>query len=128
MATNDYIYNYIYELTNFEDFKKEDLIHLYVTKTLIKTQRIFEYKNLPETIAQKDLELRGPEDFFGVRQSGMPEFKLANLLTDTKILESTQEAVKTLIEEDRTLSLPQNSKIKNALYNKYGEQLKNDVG
>ena len=79
-------------------------------------------------IAQKDLELRGPGDFFGVRQSGMPEFKLANLLTDTKILESTQEAVKTLIEEDRTLSLPQNSKIRNALYNKYGEQLKNVVG
>ena len=57
MATNDYIYNYIHELTNFDDFRKEDLIHLYVTKTLIKTQRIFEYKNLPETIAQKDLEL-----------------------------------------------------------------------
>lgn len=57
MATNEYIYNYIHGLTNFEDFTKEDLINLYVTKTLIKTQRIFEYKNLPETIAQKDLEL-----------------------------------------------------------------------
>ena len=45
-------------------------------------------------IAQKDLELRGPGDFFGIRQSGMPEFKLANLLTDNLVLEQTQEAVK----------------------------------
>ena len=99
-------------------------------KSAIARQRldIMRRSNDGFEIAQKDLELRGPGDFFGVRQSGMPEFKLANLLTDTKILESTQEAVKTLIEEDRTLSLPQNSKIKNALYNKYGEQLKNVVG
>lgn len=99
-------------------------------KSAIARQRldIMRKSNDGFEIAQKDLELRGPGDFFGVRQSGMPEFKLANLLTDTKILESTQEAVKTLIEEDRTLSLPQNSKIKNALYNKYGEQLKNVVG
>ncbi len=99
-------------------------------KSAIARQRldIMRKSNDGFEIAQKDLELRGPGDFFGVRQSGMPEFKLANLLTDTKILESTQEAVKTLIEEDRTLSLPQNSKIRNALYNKYGEQLKNVVG
>lgn len=99
-------------------------------KSAIARQRldIMRKSNDGFEIAQKDLELRGPGDFFGVRQSGMPEFKLANLLTDTKILESTQEAVKTLIEEDRTLSLPQNSKIKNTLYNKYGEQLKNVVG
>ena len=99
-------------------------------KSAIARQRldIMRKSNDGFEIAQKDLEVRGPGDFFGVRQSGMPEFKLANLLTDTKILESTQEAVKTLIEEDRTLSLPQNSKIRNALYNKYGEQLKNVVG
>ena len=99
-------------------------------KSAIARQRldIMRRSNDGFEIAQKDLELRGPGDFFGVRQSGMPEFKLANLLTDIKILESTQEAVKILIEEDRTLSLPQNSKIRNALYNKYGEQLKNVVG
>ena len=79
-------------------------------------------------IAQKDLELRGPGDFFGVRQSGMPEFKLANLLTDTKILEKTQEAVKEIIEKDKKLELEENAKIKYALYDKYGEQLRNIVG
>ena len=79
-------------------------------------------------IAQKDLELRGPGDFFGIRQSGMPEFKLANLLTDTKVLEQTQEAVKNIISVDRKLELLENRKIKEALYEKYGEQLNNIVG
>ena len=66
-------------------------------------------------IAKKDLELRGPGDFFGIRQSGMPEFKLANLLTDTKILEKTQLAVKELVAEDKKLILLQNQMIKKEL-------------
>ena len=79
-------------------------------------------------IARKDLELRGPGDFFGIRQSGMPEFKLANLLTDTKVLEKTQEAVKRLVEEDKKLEKPENIRIRNELYSKYGEQLSRIVG
>ena len=79
-------------------------------------------------IARKDLELRGPGDFFGIRQSGMPEFKLANLLTDTKVLEKTQEAVRKLVEEDKKLEKPENIRIRNELYSKYGEQLSRIVG
>ena len=79
-------------------------------------------------IAQKDLELRGPGDFFGIRQSGMPEFKLANLLTDNLVLEQTQEAVKKIMEEDPKLEKTENLKIKRALYEKYGEQINNIVG
>lgn len=79
-------------------------------------------------IAKKDLELRGPGDFFGVRQSGMPEFKLANLLTDTKVLEQTQEAVKEVLLEDKNLELEKNKKIKIELYRKYGKQIDNIVG
>ena len=79
-------------------------------------------------IARKDLELRGPGDFFGIRQSGMPEFKLANFLTDTKVLEKTQEAVRKLVEEDKKLEKPENIRIRNELYSKYGEQLNKIVG
>ena len=79
-------------------------------------------------IAKKDLELRGPGDFFGIRQSGMPEFKLANLLTDTKVLEKTQEAVKDILKNDKNLELEENRKIKETLLLKFGEQLGRIVG
>lgn len=39
------------------------------------------------TVAQKDLEIRGPGDFFGVKQSGLPEFKVADVVQDYRILE-----------------------------------------
>ena len=78
-------------------------------------------------IAKKDLELRGPGDFFGIRQSGMPEFKLANLLTDTRVLEQTQQAVKDIMAQDKHLEMEENKNIKYALFEKYGEQLRNIV-
>ncbi|WP_397537479.1 ATP-dependent DNA helicase RecG [Rummeliibacillus pycnus] len=51
-------------------------------------------------LAEKDLELRGPGDFFGKKQSGLPEFKMADLVHDYRVLEvARQDAVK-LIESD----------------------------
>ena len=99
-------------------------------KSAISRQRldIMRKSNDGFLIAKKDLELRGPGDFFGIRQSGMPEFKLANLLTDTKILEKTQIAVKEVVSEDKRLILPQNQMIKKELLFKYGDQLNNIVG
>jgi ATP-dependent DNA helicase RecG len=45
-------------------------------------------------IAEKDLELRGPGEFIGTRQSGLPSLKVANLLRDGRILEAArQEAI-----------------------------------
>ncbi len=58
----------------------------------------------------------------------MPEFKLANLLTDNLVLEQTQEAVKEIMQDDPKLEKAENLKIKRALYEKYGEQINNIVG
>jgi ATP-dependent DNA helicase RecG len=58
-------------------------------------------------IAEVDLELRGPGDFFGTRQSGMPEFKVANIFTDASVLEAARNDAFRLIEQDPSLSYPE---------------------
>jgi len=55
-------------------------------------------------IAQKDLELRGPGEFMGVRQSGLPDLFLADLVRDAKTLEEARHAAIELIKEDPELS------------------------
>lgn len=49
-------------------------------------------------IAKKDLEMRGPGDFFGSRQHGLPDMRIASLMTDTKILYEAQKTAKQLLE------------------------------
>lgn len=51
-------------------------------------------------LAEKDLELRGPGDFFGKKQSGLPEFKMADLVHDYRILEVARQDAAKLVEQD----------------------------
>ena len=50
-------------------------------------------------ISEQDLKLRGPGDFFGTRQHGLPEMKIANLFEDKDILKISQEAAKIIRDE-----------------------------
>lgn len=58
-------------------------------------------------IAEADLELRGPGDFFGERQHGLPPLQIADLSHDTKLLHEVQETAKALLQEDPSLSKPE---------------------
>jgi ATP-dependent DNA helicase RecG len=58
-------------------------------------------------LAQKDLELRGPGEFLGVRQSGLPDLKMASL-TDLRLLEAAREAAKRLFQVDPAMELLEN--------------------
>ena len=54
-------------------------------------------------IAEEDLKLRGPGDFFGNRQHGLPQFRLADLATDMRVLRSAQDAAAALLNRDPEL-------------------------
>lgn len=57
-------------------------------------------------IAEEDLKIRGPGEFLGTRQSGLPELRTANIVRDIAILTAAREEAFRLIEEDPDLSLP----------------------
>lgn len=50
-------------------------------------------------IAQKDLEIRGPGEFFGTRQAGLPQFQVADLMRDRKLLQICRDAAAKAISE-----------------------------
>lgn len=66
-------------------------------------------------IAEQDLKLRGPGDFFGARQHGLLTFKIANLYCDMDILKETTKAAKNLIMQDKGLKRRENQPISDAL-------------
>ena len=63
-------------------------------------------------ISEKDLELRGPGEFFGTKQHGVPEFKVANLFTDLPILKEVQVVAKKILDNDCNLVSEENLAMK----------------
>ena len=55
-------------------------------------------------ISEKDLEIRGPGDFFGTQQHGLPQFRVANLYEDTDVLRQAQEAAQTVLTDSARYS------------------------
>lgn len=74
-------------------------------------------------ISEKDLELRGSGEFFGTRQHGLPELKIANLFEDIEILKQIQKIVEDIMLEDKTLSLEKNKILKKQIENKFSSRI-----
>jgi ATP-dependent DNA helicase RecG len=74
-------------------------------------------------IAEKDLELRGPGEFLGTRQSGMPDFAVAELARDQNILQEAREEAFRLVSEDPELQRPENAAIRDQLLNRWRGRL-----
>lgn len=75
-------------------------------------------------IAEEDLKQRGPGDFLGSRQHGLPELRLANIMTDTKILYAAQKQAENIIYADPKLDFPEHTHLKNTveeMFGKFGE-------
>ena len=74
-------------------------------------------------IAEEDLKIRGPGDFMGTRQSGLPDLKAADLIRDIKIIETTRKEAFALIDRDPNLEHPDHHQLKAALQHKLGDRL-----
>lgn len=72
-------------------------------------------------IAEKDLELRGPGDVEGTRQSGALNFKIASIINDKDILEKAKSIAENILEEDKDLNLAKNLPLKNYLKQQKGK-------
>ena len=66
-------------------------------------------------IAEQDLKMRGPGDFLGTKQSGLPEFNLADIVEDQSILEKAKLASRKLLQQDPKLEKPQHRKLHEVL-------------
>jgi ATP-dependent DNA helicase RecG len=85
-------------------------------RVLTKTQNGFE-------IAESDLQLRGPGEFYGTRQSGLPDFRLANIIRDVDTIALAREAAIELVKSDPHLELPEHQVLRDALRRFWGEKV-----
>lgn len=74
-------------------------------------------------IAEEDLNIRGPGEFFGTRQSGLPKFKIANIISDAALLETAKNEAMLLVKNDPLLSDPKHHLIKQMLQAHWKEHL-----
>jgi ATP-dependent DNA helicase RecG len=77
-------------------------------------------------IAEEDLRIRGPGDFFGLRQWGIPEFRAADLLRDGAMLEEARQEAFALLERDPSFKRPEHEALGKAMLAKWKTKL--DLG
>ncbi|HBH3666751.1 TPA: ATP-dependent DNA helicase RecG [Clostridioides difficile] len=105
---------------------KSYCVLIYDSKTDVCRQRmaIMEETNDGFKISEKDLEIRGPGEFFGTRQHGLPELKVANLFKHIKILKLVQQEARYILGEDNNLQLKENMALKKEIIDKFKDTLK----
>jgi ATP-dependent DNA helicase RecG len=74
-------------------------------------------------IAEEDLRIRGPGEFFGLRQWGMPEFRVANIVRDVDLLQQARLEAFSLIKVDPGLKAPAHQGLKEAMLRKWAQKL-----
>jgi ATP-dependent DNA helicase RecG len=74
-------------------------------------------------IAEMDLRLRGPGEFFGVRQHGLPQLKLADITREIELLQTARDDALVLLGEDPKLSKPEHQVLRKELLDRFGRTL-----
>ena len=99
------------------------LVRRNITETAQSRLEIMEETNNGFIIADEDLKLRGPGEFFGIKQSGFFQFKIANMITDGPIIRDARKAAFKLIENDPNLQESQHLLLREIFLQEYADQL-----
>lgn len=94
-------------------------------KTTKERMKVMESTNNGFLIAEKDLELRGPGDFFGTKQHGLPDLKIANFFSHVKILKEAQKEAIDVFKNFNKLSSDERKKIIMKMNNQFGNVFSN---
>ncbi len=89
----------------------------------VKRLRVMEETTDGFRIAEADLEIRGPGDFLGTRQAGLPDFRIANIIRDGRILEEARQEAFAVVERDPELKLPEHGRLRDELVRRWGGRL-----
>jgi len=80
-------------------------------------------------IAEADLELRGPGEFLGTRQHGLPELRVGNLVRDADLIALARDDARQMVRQDPQLEQPQHQRLRQAMHRRFGAALElADVG
>jgi ATP-dependent DNA helicase RecG len=106
---------------------KEDAVCILVagSKSPVAAERlrVLTQTNDGFKIAEADLRLRGPGEFFGTRQHGWPELKIADLVGDHDILRLARRDAFAMVQADPDLTAPEHQLLRGELVKAYGERL-----
>lgn len=95
------------------------------SKSFVSRERMKILQNTSDgfLISEKDLELRGPGEFFGTRQHGLPDLKIANIFTDIEILKLAQKKAAEILNDDIHLSSDEYAKLKERVKHMFKEKV-----
>ena len=96
------------------------------TDEVVKRLKILSKSHDGFAISQEDLKLRGPGDFFGSRQHGLPKMKIADMSQNMDVLVKAQAAAKEILRQDPKLDSPQNSGLKELVEQLFEQNVSND--
>lgn len=120
ITKNDFLADKFTNQINLEYLSQEQIDK---HKTQIRLSAMINYISGFD-LAEIDLKLRGPGDIFGIKQSGLPELKFSNLITDSDLLIRAKQAAFQIIEDDMHLRKEENHVVKKYLSEKFSESLK----
>mgnify|MGYP001120136003 CR=1 FL=1 len=94
-----------------------------ISKEAKRRLSVIENENDGFKIAEEDLKIRGPGEFFGTRQSGIPELPSPDLIMDTRLLVRARDEAVRLLEDDPEIQKPENNIIKKSILTRYKDKI-----